>query len=171
MGHPAKIPTSRKERGKWGTRRKTPLLAKDARNGAPGEKPHFSQRTREMGHPGEKWGTRLVGLFTRHRRDPHLCVGFLHALGPEALLRRRKPPFHYLELLSAQAAAWQSRALRPRTYCPRVDAGSLSVCRDRIRGHARACTSTDLRTVDWRSVEDRSGGEAKRLPAFGHCGR
>src|SRR5579862_7425149 len=87
------IPTSRKGREKWGTRQhqnqdqgqrqrtgvsaphepsRSPLLAEDARNGAPGniktrikvkgsgqecplhtsrQDPHFSQRTREMGHP------------------------------------------------------------------------------------------------------------------------
>src|SRR5260370_42447215 len=86
----------------------------------------------------------------------HLCVGFLHALGPEALLRHGKPPFHHLELLSTQAATWQSRAPRPVSYCPRVDARSLSFCRDRIHRHARTRTSTDLRTFDWRSLEDSS---------------
>src|SRR5260370_14258121 len=101
----------------------------------------------------------------------HLCVGFLHALGLKALLRHRKPPFHHLELLSTQAATWQSRAPRPGTCCPRVDARSLSFCRDRIRGHARTRTSADFRTSDWQSLEGTSGRKAELLPAAVHCGR
>src|ERR1700693_5652569 len=101
----------------------------------------------------------------------HCCVGFPHALGPEALLRHGKPPFHHLELLSAQTAPWQPRAPRPVTYCPRVDARSLPFCRDRIRGHARTCASADFRTLSWRSLEDNSGGEAECLPAAGYWGR
>src|SRR5579863_7062654 len=83
----------------------------------------------------------------------HLYVKFPHALGLKALLRHWKSAFHYLELLSTQAAAWQSRAPRCGTYRPRTDARSLSFCRDRIRGHARACTSIDFRTYDWRSYD------------------
>src|SRR5580693_4967526 len=106
-------------------------------------------------------------MFVRHRHDLAWCIGFLHALGPKALLRHRKPPFHHLELLPTQAAAGQARAPRPGTYGPRTDARSLSFCRDRIRGHARTRTSTDFRTLDWRSLEDHSGREAERLPATG----
>src|SRR6266481_6490146 len=100
--------------------------------------------------------------------NSHWCVGFLHALGLKALLRHGKPPFHHLELLSTQAATRQSRAPRPITYCPRSDARSLSVFCDRIRGHARTRTSTDLRTFNRQSLEDTSSREAERLPAAGH---
>src|SRR5579863_4200666 len=75
VGEKPHFSQSTREMGHPGTRRKDPLLAKDARNGAPrtrrkgptsrkvrekwgtlapGGKTHFSQRTREMGHPGEK---------------------------------------------------------------------------------------------------------------------
>src|SRR5580700_82805 len=98
----------------------------------------------------------------------HLCIEFPHALGPKALLRRGKPPFHHVELLSTQASTWQFRAPRSGTYCPRTDASSLSVRRDRIRRHARTRTSADLRTSNWRSLEDNSGREVERLPAAGY---
>src|ERR1700741_396337 len=102
---------------------------------------------------------------------PHWCVGFLHALGLDALLRHGKPPFHHLELLPTQAPTLQFRAPRTSTCCPRVDARSLSFCRDRIRGHARTRTSADFRTFDWRSLEDHSSREAECLPATGHWRR
>jgi len=37
-----KSPTSRNEREKWGSSQKPPLLAKDARNGAPGFRGFFT---------------------------------------------------------------------------------------------------------------------------------
>ena len=45
-------------------------------------------------------------MFIRHRQDLVLEVGFRHALGLKALLRHGKSPFHYLELLSTQAATF-----------------------------------------------------------------
>jgi len=101
----------------------------------------------------------------------HRCCRVSSCPAPEALLRLRKPPFHHFELLPPQAATWQSRAPRPGTYCPRVDARSLSFCRHRIRGHTRTHTSADFRTFDRRSLEDNSGREGERLPAAGYWGR
>jgi len=86
MGHPGvgenpHFSQRTREMGHPGCWRKSPLLAKDARNGAPGvgENPHFSQRTREMGHPGvgenpsrkerEKWGTRVSAKIPTSRKE------------------------------------------------------------------------------------------------------
>src|SRR5581483_7340752 len=46
----AKSPTSRKRREKWGTRR-TCIRSRQEPYFCSSQKPHFSQKTREMGHP------------------------------------------------------------------------------------------------------------------------
>src|ERR1700730_4848298 len=97
-----------------------------------------------------------------------LRVLFPHALGPQALLRHRKPAFHHLELLSAQAVTWHRRPSGPASYCAGTHAGALPFCRNWIRGHARARASADLGPSAWQSLQGDSSCEAELFPAAGY---
>src|SRR5690348_17255423 len=111
--HCPESPSSRKKSGKDGATLDSELRGKGwsgppAPSGPTGTKdqnPHFSQRTREMGHPAP-FPFRQKNLSWRRRvtsRTADRALQSVHAVGTPSFPTSRVPAFYYFQLSSSRA--------------------------------------------------------------------
>jgi len=117
--------------------------------------------SRRLGHRLPILSSPLDGA-ARHRVRllAPLCWG--HAAQSNPLLRRGRPSFHHLQLLSPTALAGHHAPPRPVSHRARAGTQALCVRRRRIRGDARARSSADQRAPNQESF-DRDAGSQTRL--------